>query len=839
MKKDIIDLINKGGIGVLPTDTVYGIHGLALNKRVVNRIYKIRKRNPKKPFIILISSIADLNHFKIKLEKKTQLFLKRIWPGKISVILHCQHSEFFYLHRGTNSLAFRMPKKKSLLALLKQTGPLISTSVNPEGQKPASSIAEAKKYFHNQLDFYMDQKYLKSPPSTLIKIENGVVTILRQGSAILQPKHYIDMTKKQPYNPRQRQTKTKKHSHKMQKESLSAELAKFQIVRNVLEQHEGKENLLHTMRHSASHVLAMAVQRLYPGTGLATGPAVENGFYYDFRFQKPLSSDDIARIQAEMETIKSEKLPFKRLEVPTQKALAFMEKIDQPYKAELVKIILQTGSTDVVDDGTTTPGRREIPDTVSLYQTGEEFVDLCRGPHVEDTSQIGSFRLVDSVSAAHWRTSKGQPELTRLYGLCFATQQELDDYMEKQKLAKERDHRKLGKELELFMISEEVGPGLTIWLPKGAIVRRLIENYIVDEQTKRGYEHVYSPHIGRKELWEKSGHWDLYRSKMYSPMQVESEEYLVKPMTCPIHCMVYDSRPRSYRELPVRLAEVAAVYRYEQSGELHGLMRVRAFTQDDAHIFARPDQVVKEFLDVFKFTQHLLKVFGFKDYKIRVGLRSDTEKYLGSDDLWKEAETKIREAVDQTGIPYVEQAGEAAFYGPKADFLLTDALGREWQCGTVQVDFMLPERFGLKYVDRDGQEKRPVMIHRAPLGSLERFMAIMVENNGGAFPTWLSPVQAKIVCVADRQKDYADKVATSLRDQGIRVESDSRSDPLSKKIREAEMQKVPYILVIGDKEVESETVSVRQRGAGRKQAPKEVNVEDFAHSLLEEIRSKS
>lgn len=830
MDKSIIDLINKGKIGVLPTDTIYGIHGQALKEKVVSRIYKIRERDPKKPFIILISSINDLKLFKVNLDKITLRFLEKIWPGKISVILPCPYLEFFYLHRGTNSLAFRMPKKIKLLTLLKRTGPLISTSVNPEGQQPAYTIKEARKYFKNELDFYVDQGHLKSSPSTLIKIEGKRIEILRQGYVILYARD-VDIMKKRPYNRR--------HSNKMLKEIKIAELAGLGITGKTVESHESKEDLLHIQRHSASHVLAMAVQRLYPGTHLATGPAINNGFYYDFRFNKPIGSGDLAGIQAEIEKIKEEGLPFKRLEVPIQKALGFMEKIDQPYKAQLLKIIQETGSTDVVDEGTTTPGKREIPETVSLYQTGEEFVDLCRGPHVGDTSQIGAVQLLDSISAAHWRTSKGQPELTRIYGLCFATSQELKDYMEKQKLAKERDHRKLGKELDLFMISEKVGPGLTIWLPKGAIVRREIENYIVNEQTKRGYEHVYSPHIGRKELWEQSGHWDLYRQKMYSPMEVESEEYLVKPMTCPIHCMVYDSKPRSYRDLPVRIAEVASVYRYEQSGELHGLMRVRAFTQDDAHIFARPDQVVEEFLNVFGFTQQLLKVFGFDDYKIRVGLRADTEKYLGNDELWGEAEKKIMDAVGKTGIPYEVKAGEAAFYGPKADFLLTDALGREWQCGTVQVDFMLPERFKLTYTDNDGKEKRPVMIHRAPLGSLERFVAIMVENNGGAFPTWLAPVQAEIVCVADRQLPYAKKVAATLSERGLRVEIQEKADSLGKKIRDAEMNKVPYILVVGDNEVDSETVSIRRRGAGKQQKPEQIKVQDFGDALLEEVRSKS
>jgi len=424
--------------------------------------------------------------------------------------------------------------------------------------------------------------------------------------------------------------------------------------------------------------------------------------------------------------------------------------------------------------------------------------------------------------------------LTRIYGYGFPTDEELKKHLESRALAETRDHRKLGRELNLFTFSEKVGPGLVLWLPNGATVRREMENFIVEEQVKRGYQHVYSPHIGQKGLWEQSGHWDLYREKMYNPMEIEDKEYLVKPMTCPIHCMMFADQPRSYRDLPLRLAEVASVYRYEQSGELHGLMRVRAFTQDDAHIFARPEQVVDEFLSVFDFTRFLLNKFGFNDYKIRIGTRSKTEKYLGNDRVWEEAESKIMEAVQQVDVPYIIKEGEAAFYGPKADFLLTDALGRQWQCGTVQVDFMLPERFGLSYTDKDGEPKRPVMIHRAPLGSMERFFAILLENNGGAFPTWLAPVQVAVAPVSEKNLDYATSIAKSLSNEKVRVTVLSQ-DTLGKRIRLSEKQKIPYTLVVGPKEAGTQTVSVRARG-GKDQFSQ--SLETFQNSLLEEIHKK-
>lgn len=600
-----------------------------------------------------------------------------------------------------------------------------------------------------------------------------------------------------------------------------------------------KENMvspekLQLMRHSASHVLALAVQRLFPDAKMATGPAISNGFYYDFNFSKPPDAKDLKRIETEVEKIKKEKILFVREEVSIEEAKKRLK--HQPYKIQLLDIIEETGDTAVVDEGVKAPGEVIIPEKVSLYITGD-FVDLCRGPHVGDTSQIGEVKL-DMVSAAHWRTSKGTPELTRVYGLCFATKDEMSDYLKKRELAKERDHKKLGPEMDLFMISPEVGAGLTIWLPRGAMVRRAIEEWTVRLLDKYGYLQVYSPHIGRKALWEKSGHWDLYRSKMYAPMKVEKDEYLIKPMTCPIHCMDYAHKMHSYKDLPIRIGEVGSVYRYEQSGELNGLLRVRAFTQDDAHIFCTEDQVVDEFVSTFELIQRIIKQFGFKDYRIRVGIRGDTEKYLGNDKLWQQAQERVIEAVKRTGVDYVIKAGEAAFYGPKADFLLEDAMGREWQCGTVQMDFMLPERFDLKYTDTDGKERKPVMIHRAPLGSLERFFAILLESNGGAFPVWLAPEQVVVIPVADRFRGYAKMVADRLSAKDLRVVLDGKEGTLGKKIRTWEKNfKPPYILVVGDQERLSKTVSVRERESAEKN--KVMTIAAFAKKIRAEITSQT
>ncbi len=580
---------------------------------------------------------------------------------------------------------------------------------------------------------------------------------------------------------------------------------------------------LYAMRHSCEHVLHQAFLRLYRNFKEAIGPAINEGFYIDFdpdlsgENKSPLkiSEADFPRIEAEMAKIIKENLPIKRKVITSTQAKKLFK--NNPYKIELIKEHGKKG------------------EKISTYSTGKEFIALCAGPHIESTGKIGAFKLL-SIAGAYWHGSEKNKMLTRIYGTCFPTQKELDDWLKQQEQAKKRDHRRLGKELELFTINDEVGQGLTIWLPKGSIIRREIEDFMVKEQIKMGYQHVYSPHIGVKSLWVKSGHWDLYREKMYSPMDVEGIEYLIKPMTCPMHIQSYTFKPRSYRDLPFRIAEIASVYRYEQSGELNGLLRVRAFTQDDAHVFCTPDQAVDEFLSVFNFIRRLYKIFGFCHYRVRLGVKSSKEKYLGSNKLWQEAEKKAISALKSSGSDFFISKGDAAFYGPKADFLIKDALGREWQCGTVQIDFMLPERFGLVYTDKDGKEKTPVMIHRAPLGSLERWLAILIENYEGAFPVWLAPVQAQIIPVADRHLEYANKVAKALKDADIRVELKDEQETVSKKIRNGELQKVPYLLIVGDREIQGNTVAVRQRGKGDLGA---IPVNVFISKAKKEIEEKT
>jgi len=572
---------------------------------------------------------------------------------------------------------------------------------------------------------------------------------------------------------------------------------------------------LHNLRHSAAHLLAAAVVELWPNSKLTIGPSTEDGFYYDIEFQDKISEESFAQIEQKMHEIAKTWDGFSLLEVSAEQAK--QEFNNNPYKLELIEDLAKNG------------------ETITFVQSGE-FQDLCRGGHVEHPKdELKHFKLL-KIAGAYWRGNEKNTMLTRIYGTIFPTKEELQQYLTNLEEAKKRDHKKLGKELELFTMTNDVGPGLTIWLPNGAIIRREIENYMVKEQEKMGFKHVYSPHIGRKSLWETSGHWDLYREKMYSPMDVEGSEYLVKPMTCPMHIQTYQFRPRSYRELPFRIAEIASVYRYEQSGELNGLLRVRAFTQDDAHIFCTQEQTVDEFLSVFFFIQRLYKIFGFTDYKVRLGIRSKKEKYLGDDSLWEKAQEKIIEALKQSGADYFISEGDAAFYGPKADFLINDALGREWQCGTVQVDFMLPERFGLKYIDQDGKEKTPVMIHRAPLGSLERFLAILIESYAGAFPTWIAPLQTVIIPISQDQNVYAEKVLGLLKEENIRVENWNEAESMQNRIRKAEKQKVPYMLVVGKREEAEGTVSIRTRG--NKQGGT-TSIEEFAKAIREEIENKT
>ena len=575
-----------------------------------------------------------------------------------------------------------------------------------------------------------------------------------------------------------------------------------------------REYLEH-LRHSCAHLLAAAVMELWPKTKRTIGPSIEDGLYYDFDFDSvKVSETDFPKIEERMREIVKTWKGFKKQDVTKRQAKSAYK--NNEYKIELIDEFSKEGQK------------------LTFYDSGN-YSDLCRGGHVENPAkELQHFKLL-SIAGAYWRGNEKNKMLTRIYATCWPTEKELIAYIERIEEAKKRDHRKLGRELELFTINDQVGPGLTIWLPNGSVIRREIENFMVAEQTKMGYKHVYSPHIGQKSLWVKSGHWDLYREKMYSPMNVDDVEYLVKPMTCPMHIQSFLIHPRSYRELPLRIAEIASVYRYEKSGELSGLLRVRAFTQDDAHIFCTQDQAVDEFLSVFKFIQKLYGVFGFNNYKVRLGTRSKKEKYLGNDTLWKKAEKKAIEALEKAKVDYYISEGDAAFYGPKADFLIKDALGREWQCGTVQVDFMLPESFGLKYINQKGNEETPVMIHRAPLGSLERFLAILIENYGGVFPTWLSPVQVKVLPITERNLDHANKVAAKLKDSSVRVEVDERNETLQAKIRDAQMQKIPYMVVVGDKEEKSGQLAVRNR-AGKTDL---IDIDVFLAKIKKEIDERS
>ncbi len=568
---------------------------------------------------------------------------------------------------------------------------------------------------------------------------------------------------------------------------------------------------LEVLRHSAAHVLADAVMRLYPGTKLGIGPAIADGFYYDFQLPAPISDAELPRIEEEMRKLAGAAAPFTRRELSRGEAAA--QFAGQPFKLELLA---------------------ELPaeEAASTYTNGE-FTDLCRGPHIPDTGRLKAFRLL-SVAGAYWRGDEKNPMLTRIYGTAFATQKQLDEHLEKLKEAERRDHRLLGKQLDLFHIDEEVGAGLPLWHPKGALVRKVIEDFWRDAHLANGYEMVMIPHIASVELWKTSGHWDFYRENMYSPMDIEGQEYIVKPMNCPGHIRIYKNRTRSYRELPIRWAELGTVYRYERSGVLHGLLRVRGFTQDDAHLFCREDQLEDEIIGVIKFVLFMLRTFGFDEYEVYLSTRP--EKSVGSDEHWERATEALKVALERAGLGYEIDPGEGVFYGPKIDMKIRDALGRAWQCTTIQVDFNLPERFDVTYVGEDNQEHRPIMIHRALLGSLERFIGCLIEHYAGAFPLWLAPVQAVILPIADRHMDYAEQVAARLTQEGIRVELDYSKESVGKKIRNAELDKVPYMLVVGDKEEDAGTVSVRSYAEGDL-GPRPVD--ELAADLVRQVEDKS
>ena len=543
---------------------------------------------------------------------------------------------------------------------------------------------------------------------------------------------------------------------------------------------------LETMRHSAAHVMAEAVTSLFPEAKLGIGPATEDGFYYDFDLPRPLVPEDLPRIEEEMRKVIAADLPFVREELDKEGARQIFAA--QPYKLELIQ---------------------ELPDSeiLSVYRQGS-FVDLCRGPHLNTTGEISPFKLL-SIAGAYWRGDENQPMLQRIYGTAFENQESLEEYLHKLEEAERRDHRKLGKQLDLFSIHEEAGPGLVLWHPKGALVRTLIEDFWRQEHAKRGYDLVYTPHISKVGLWKTSGHLEMYRENLYSPMDVDGQDYIIKPMNCNAHILMYKTRIHSYRELPLRWAELGTVYRYERSGVLHGLARVRGFTQDDAHIFCRPDQLEDEIIEVLGLARFMMETFGFADYQILLSTRP--EMYAGTIAVWDQATETLERALDRFGLPYQVDPGEGVFYGPKIDIKLQDALGRAWQGPTIQVDFNLPERFQVTYVGEDGQAHLVAMIHRTVLGSMERFLACLIEHYAGAFPVWLAPVQAVIIPIADRHLDYAQQVEAELKAEGLRLQVDARPDRMNLKIREAQLQKVPYMLVVGDKEVDTSSVSVRLR----------------------------
>lgn len=542
---------------------------------------------------------------------------------------------------------------------------------------------------------------------------------------------------------------------------------------------------LEKMRHSASHVMAEAVQCLFPGAKFGIGPMIENGFYYDFELPRALAPEDLPVIENKMREIVSQDVPFISKELSKDEARKLFAA--QPYKLELID---------------------EIADAnVTIYEQGS-FTDLCRGPHLASTGEVKAFKLTH-LAGAYWRGDEKRPMLQRIYGVAFESQKELDDYLSLQAEAAKRDHRKLGKELDLFSTHEEIGPGLVCWHPKGALIRLIIEDFWRAEHMKRGYDIVYTPHIAKLDLWKTSGHWEFYRNYLFPPMEIEGQQYLLKPMNCLGHILIYKSQLRSYRNLPLRYAELGTVYRYERTGVLYGLARVRGFTQDDAHIFCRPDQAEEEVREVVKLAQFMMSSFGFSEYELLLSTRP--EKYAGTVSMWEEATGSLKHVLEKLDLHYEVDPGEGVFYGPKIDIKLKDAVGHVWQGPTIQVDFNLPQRFDVCYIGEDGLEHNVVMIHRTVLGSMERFLACLIEHYGGVFPVWLSPVQTMIIPIADRHIDYAHKIQNDFKNEGIRAQVDDRSERMNLKIREAQLGKVPYMLIVGDKEMASSSVSLRLR----------------------------
>jgi len=570
------------------------------------------------------------------------------------------------------------------------------------------------------------------------------------------------------------------------------------------------EEKLSKMRHSAAHVMAQAIQSLFPEVKFGIGPAIEDGFYYDFDLSRPLKPKDLPVIEDRMKKIIDANLPFTSEEINKETARQLFA--TQPYKLELIA---------------------DLPDSsVTIYKQGD-FTDLCRGPHVASTGEIKALKLTH-IAGAYWRGDEKRPMLQRIYGVAFDSQAELENYLTRQTEAAKRDHRKLGKELDLYSIHEEIGPGLICWHPKGALVRQIVEDLWRREHISRGYSIVYTPHVARLDLWKTSGHWDFYRDYLYSPMEVEGQQYIIKPMNCLGHILIFKSHMRSYRDLPLRYAELGTVYRYERAGVLHGLARVRGFTQDDAHIFCRPDQLEEEVIGVVRLAQFMMSTFGFPDYEVLLSTRP--EKYTGSIQMWEQATESLESVLQELELPYNIDPGEGVFYGPKIDIKLRDALGHAWQGPTIQVDFNLPRRFNVCYIGDDGLEHNVIMVHRTVLGSMERFLACLIEHYGGAFPVWLAPIQAIIIPIADRHIDYAQQIGVEFRKEGIRTEVDNRSERMNLKIREAQLQKIPYMLIVGDKEATSSSASLRLRDG------KNISLEDLLQiktRIVAAIQSKA
>lgn len=569
---------------------------------------------------------------------------------------------------------------------------------------------------------------------------------------------------------------------------------------------------LDTLRHSCSHVMAQAVKELWPEVKLGIGPSIEDGFYYDFDKKEPFSDVDLGEIEQKMLEIIKKDEPFIREELPKKEAESLFKKSKEDFKVDLIK--------EITDD------------KVSIYKTGNGFIDLCRGPHIESTGSIKAFKLL-SVAGAYWHGIETNPMLQRIYGTCFETQKELGEYLKNLEEAKKRDHRKLGPALGYFDIYyDEAGAGLVFYHPKGAVLRRIIEDYEKDEHLRRGYQMVNTPHIMQQDLWQTSGHYEFYRQNMYT-FKIENREFVLKPMNCPGHILIYKSKLRSYKELPIKLFELGTVYRHEKSGVLHGLLRVRGFTQDDAHIFCSPEQLKDEIKNAVDFVFSAMKDFGFNDVAIELSTRP--KDAIGSDEDWQRATSALEESLKEKGLSFQINDGEGAFYGPKIDIKLKDALNRQWQCATIQCDFALPRRFDLKYIDNEGRQRQPVMLHRVIVGSLERFLGALLEHYAGALPLWLSPVQAVIAPIRKEDGPYADKVKEKLLNAGLRIDLDIRNETLTKRIRDAELEKIPYILVVGQKEAKAQKLAVRKRGEGDKG---QVDIEAFIKKAQEEIRNK-